>query len=146
MKEILLTLTISICLSTGLAAQHHSHDENDDYIRSLKIAHITEKLQLTPAESEKFWPIYNEYRNKSHERRHTYHKLRESQAVSDAAANEMIDEILKLDASRTADKKIFYTKLRQVISPMKIIKLSKAEHEFKKEILNRIRQNSDKNG
>ena len=32
-----------------------------DRIRALKVAFITDKLKLTPEESEKFWPVYNQY-------------------------------------------------------------------------------------
>ena len=30
-------------------------------MQALKIAFITQRLDLTSAEAEKFWPIYNEY-------------------------------------------------------------------------------------
>jgi len=146
MKEILLILTATICLITSMDAQHHNQDENEDYIQSLKIAHITQKLQLTPRESEKFWPVYNEYRNRSDLRRSRYYSLRDREVDNDEDANQIIEKMLELDAKRTADKKIFYETLRQVISPIKVIKLSKAEHEFKKEILKRIRQPSEGEG
>ena len=30
-------------------------------MKALKTAHITDQLDLTSAEAEKFWPIYNEF-------------------------------------------------------------------------------------
>jgi len=30
----------------------------------MRVSFITTEMQLTPAEAEKFWPIYNEYRDK----------------------------------------------------------------------------------
>ncbi len=35
-------------------------------IQSLKIAFITQKLQLTPDEAQKFWPVYNQYDKEVH--------------------------------------------------------------------------------
>ena len=32
-------------------------------IEALKIAFITQKLQLTTDEAQKFWPVYNQYEN-----------------------------------------------------------------------------------
>jgi hypothetical protein len=31
----------------------------------IKIAFFTKRLNLTPGETEKFWPLYNEYRNEN---------------------------------------------------------------------------------
>ncbi|HLG04086.1 MAG TPA: hypothetical protein VI731_10860, partial [Bacteroidia bacterium] len=33
-------------------------------VQALKVAFITKHLNLTPAEAEKFWPVYNEYQDK----------------------------------------------------------------------------------
>ena len=35
-------------------------------LESFKIQFITKKLALTPAEAEKFWPVYNEQKEASH--------------------------------------------------------------------------------
>ena len=37
---------------------------NRDKIKTLKIAFITEKLDLSEQEAQKFWPIYNKYDKK----------------------------------------------------------------------------------
>ena len=38
--------------------------EVEKAIKVKKIAYITESLELTPDEAEKFWPIYNEFESK----------------------------------------------------------------------------------
>lgn len=47
----------SISFSYG---QKTNHNEK---IQALKIAFITQRLQLTPTEAEKFWPVYSQYEN-----------------------------------------------------------------------------------
>ncbi len=47
----------SISFSYG---QKNNHNEK---IQALKIAFITQRLQLTPTEAEKFWPVYSQYEN-----------------------------------------------------------------------------------
>jgi hypothetical protein len=32
-------------------------------VEALRIAYITEKLNLSPAEAQRFWPVYNSYRD-----------------------------------------------------------------------------------
>jgi len=58
MKHIsILILFISISLNT------FGQDRNDK-IKALKTAYITEQLELTKAEAEKFWPVYNAFEEK----------------------------------------------------------------------------------
>jgi hypothetical protein len=40
--------------------------EQRERLESFRIQFITNKLDLTPAEAEKFWPVYNEQREASH--------------------------------------------------------------------------------
>lgn len=40
--------------------------EHRAQLESFRIQFITKKLNLTPAEAEKFWPVYNEQRAASH--------------------------------------------------------------------------------
>ena len=40
--------------------------EQKERLESFRIQFITKKLDLTPAEAEKFWPVYNEQKEASH--------------------------------------------------------------------------------
>ena len=44
-------------------AQNATGTKSAKKLQALKIAFITQKLQLTSAEAEKFWPVYNQYDN-----------------------------------------------------------------------------------
>ena len=35
--------------------------QNGNRLEALKIAYITKKMDLSPEEAQKFWPIYNQY-------------------------------------------------------------------------------------
>jgi Skp family chaperone for outer membrane proteins len=56
MKSIITLLAITLFSFLSIKAQ-----EGNDKIESLKIAYITKRLLLTPEESQKFWPVYNQY-------------------------------------------------------------------------------------
>ena len=56
MRKILLILFL--CISTAYFC--NAQKEKDD-INTVKIAYITNQLNLTPTEAQKFWPIYNRY-------------------------------------------------------------------------------------
>lgn len=67
MKRLILVLSVLFFAVTGVMAQHDGRPPRGDrsaehaQIASLKVAFITERLALTTAESEKFWPMYNQY-------------------------------------------------------------------------------------
>jgi hypothetical protein len=60
MKKYLLILIIILGSFSFVSAQNGQRAEK---VQELKIAFITQKLQLTSAEAEKFWPVYNSYEN-----------------------------------------------------------------------------------
>ncbi len=55
-------IIFSLLLISGLAfgQMGKKREALEERIKSLKIAFITEKLGLSPEESEKFWPVYNQ--------------------------------------------------------------------------------------
>jgi Skp family chaperone for outer membrane proteins len=56
MKKFILFLAVFAGISYICAAQPPK-----ERIKALKTAYITQELNLTSAEAEKFWPVYNEY-------------------------------------------------------------------------------------
>jgi len=57
MRKILLILFLFISTAYFCNAQKGK----DDDVNTVKIAYITNQLNLTPAEAQRFWPIYNRY-------------------------------------------------------------------------------------
>src|ERR1700751_2005111 len=54
MKRFLLLVSFAFTFLIGVA-------QNGNRLEALKIAYITNKLNLSPEEAQKFWPIYNQY-------------------------------------------------------------------------------------
>ena len=48
---------ILLLITLGSTAQRQKRER----IRTLKVAFITEKLDLTPKEAQEFWPVYNAF-------------------------------------------------------------------------------------
>ena len=61
-KNIFLIIVIGFLSSFSSEAQLKKGGV--EKIRSYKIAYLTEKLNLTENEAQKFWPIYNKYDKK----------------------------------------------------------------------------------
>ncbi len=57
MKKFLLIF----CMFLGLGMMGFAQDNDGGRIQALKIAYLTKKLNLSPEEAQKFWPVYNKY-------------------------------------------------------------------------------------
>jgi hypothetical protein len=139
MKTIVLYITIFLVSANSLAQQNNSK------IKALKIAFITERLNLTETEAQQFWPIYNTFdKNTSKIKREEISKIRKEirqniGTLSDAKANELLDRFIKAENELYNEKTKLVSKLRKVISAQKIILLKVAEDEFNRRMLERMK-------
>lgn len=110
---------------------------NMDKIKALKIAFITEKLNLSEKEAQQFWPIYNSYQeDMSTLKRQAYNTRKniDISAISDDEATQILKEMRINDNKRQALENEFIDKLSKVISAKKIIQIHKLEDDFKRKM------------
>ena len=127
-----LTAIILIVLfgaqATYAQYSHNKFRDHKEKIKTHKIAFITDILNLTPAEAEKFWPVYNENEDRM-EKMHKefgekYHEMAENRPeLSDDEANEFVNARLQQEQKMFDLKKQFHTELKGVISSKKILLL-----------------------
>jgi len=130
MKSLTSILTLCLFLVTSLSAQDAKKEER---IRSLRIAFLTEELQLTPSEAEKFWPIYNEYEK---QRR----KLRKDSKgkMKNLEGDAKVDASFEAQEKQLKLKRVYYDRMKKVIPSKKLAKLDRAEKEFRKKIVKEV--------
>ena len=114
-------------------------------IKTLKVAFITERLSLTSEEAQVFWPIYNEHekntqRIRRKERLEIQSKLMDMDLLTNAEANQLLDELIALEQEKQDLHIEFIDKISQVISPKKTLLLIKAEEDFKRRLLREMQQ------
>jgi hypothetical protein len=145
MKKLALLLLI-------LGPILYGQDGKYEKIKALKTAFITEQLNLSPNEAERFWPVYNSFEDQFHElrkreRTEIFKKLREGvDQLTEAEANELIAKNLELASTELELRKEMTAKLRGIISAKKIIILKKTEEDFKRELLDRYRNSKGQKG
>lgn len=144
MKTKIISL-LFIIMSSLIFAQPRFQQKKEQ-IKALKIAYITDELQLTPEESAKFWPLYNTYDDKQKELRQE--KLKsymnrlnngDIDKMSDKEATVFLNQMETTEDEVYQSRKKFIASLKGVISPVKIIKLKKAEEEFNRKLLKQYR-------
>ena len=85
MKRILITTFIVLVTFSGFSQKS---DKSLEKIESAKIALITQRLDLTPDQAEKFWPIYNEYAHKLRENRQVFDEAKRNYQPNNASEEE----------------------------------------------------------
>lgn len=152
MNKILHILCFALTfLVTGLSAQTQGTSpkgkkdtvqtaSGSERVQALKVAFITKELDLTAAEAEKFWPIYNDYQDKREAARKQlqsdYKKIKDqSKQLSDEEFKRLADEIVSLKVKDAALVSEMNEKLKLVLPPRKLAQLYVAEEDFKKELI-----------
>jgi hypothetical protein len=109
MKRFLLLTCFAFTILIGVA-------QNGRNIEALKIAYITKRLDLSPEEAQKFWPIYNQYAEELKRTRQDAIRSNKSE--------------IELDEATLNIRKKYSALFTQAISPQKIDVFFKSEKEF----------------
>jgi len=120
-------------------------------IKTLKVAFITERLNLTSEEAQTFWPIYNEHEEniesiKRKERVEIRGKLMDFENLSEQEANSLLQQLIALEQEKQELNISYIKRMSDVISSKKTFLLIKAEEDFKKRLLKQIQQRRQKGG
>ena len=139
MKQVLPILIALLFISTAFA-QHPKRKK----IKALKTAHITNELNLTSSEAEKFWPIYNASQEKHHQLRNESRQLRKKlkenfDAISESEAKVILQKSINLQNRMHKERNKLTTDLIQFLPAKKIILLKKAEEDFTRKLIKKFR-------
>lgn len=141
MKKIFLIAAVFI-ITTAKAQQGKGGGAQ---VEQAKIAFLTQKLELTPAEAEKFWPIFNEFRQKQKsvrkERKADMEAIRENgvTALTDKQADEILVSVISDEQKMLDIRKEYLYKFKQVLPSKKVLLLLQAEKDFNKQLIDRVK-------
>tara|TARA_B110000495_G_scaffold147127_1_gene130042 strand:+ start:22 stop:474 length:453 start_codon:yes stop_codon:yes gene_type:complete len=137
MNKILILVIMTFSFSTGFGQGKTSFER----IKALKMAYISEKIDLTDEEETIFWEVYDEYelkiykecRKKLKEIRKKYSKNIDSLTKEEAI--NVLEKVYKIehlavDFEEERDKTLLIN-----LSPKKILKIHLAEYHFNREMV-----------
>ena len=112
-------------------------------LEAARAAVITEQLDLTPEQAQKFWPIYNEYSEKREVlRREFFEERRKMDPKNPDPETEQKVFNLGLDIRQREldlDKEYFF-KMMSVLSGQQMMNLRSAERHFHQMVMNQLQQ------
>ena len=131
MKKIILLILIYAGMAFSASAQEDQRDANR--LQAYKIAFLTRKLNLSPEEAQRFWPIYNKYEDEIRAARIENRQNKATEIVNE-------EKILNI-------RKKYNGEFSKALTSEKVNTLFRSEREFgnivQKELLERRHQRNN---
>ena len=135
----ILPVLLLLCLAGTTIAQSPSKEK----IEALKVAFMNKNMDLSPSEAQAFWPLYNDFQNKREALKRDGSLSKTSIGTITAASDKEVSALLEADFTMRQKEldlqKDFYKKMQLVLPIKKVALYYKSEEEFKKALLNQLK-------
>jgi hypothetical protein len=142
MKRIQLTLAF-ILLAAGFTTLSAQKQDNYKLLQQKRVEFLIQKMDLTVGESQKFWPLFNEYYEKRHElsveNRAKYGDQEMDPKITEKDFLNAINGILDYKEKQAQLTNTYYQQYLQILSAEKVYKLYQLEEEFNKILLKQLK-------
>lgn len=135
MKRILLFGLFFLTFSVFMNAQGQG-----ERVEAMRVAFITQHLDLSPEESANFWPLYNEYKSKTNAIKKSIRDAGDINNMSDSELESLLDRRFDAEQEELNIKREYFKKMRSVLPIRKIARLTVAEKKFKERVLTEIKK------
>lgn len=118
----------TICFVLTLQISSAFAQQNFEAIESEKVAYITKELKLTPAEAQKFFPIYNKYNKEMWEIRRA--KRGSISGRRGNSFNPQKRDVIAFDAKEVELKKAYREEFSKIIGQSRASQFFQVEEDF----------------
>ena len=128
--------------ATGAWAQKGDRFER---IHAAKVAFITDRLHLSSEQSARFWPVYDRYEQEVKELRKRFlGRYNDGQRYpeTEQESRQLIDDNFDFQEQQLALKRKYKDEFLKILSPVQLASLYTAEREFKRILLDRLKDYS----
>ncbi len=134
----------------GLAQRPQFDPQTMELIKTKKIAFLTEQMNLTSQEAEKFWPVYNELEklrfvlmDKKRDLEHSSEMTKPG--MSDADYRKLAMELASTHAKEGKLIEEYNLKLLNILPAEKVVRLYVAEGKFRATLMHEFRKSQQDN-
>lgn len=119
-------------------------DRRED-IEAMKVGFLTRRLNLTTDEAKRFWPVYDQFsaeiKSLREDRNNRYKDARSDfDSMSEKDIEKLVDGEITFRQQELDIIRKYHSSFKQVLPIRKVAKLYRAEEDFKRELLQRIRE------
>lgn len=146
MKTSMLTIFATLgFIAISIAQPGPKHEQKKEKVEAMKIGFITQQMDLTPEEAQKFWPVYNQMSNEIEalrkERKLSRENAKETfETMSDTDIEKLINDEMASRQKELDIHKKYVAQFKTVLSIKKVAQFYKAEEGFKRRLLEKIQE------
>lgn len=151
-KHLLILSMIMFLTSNIIHPGWHNHDHPDfkerrEKMKKYRTWKMTEYLELTPEQSQTFFPKYNQFEKRMHEKGGEIRKLvlkidsmlqKENIELTDADYRKYRNQLLQLEKDRVEMKKEFLQSIDELLNTEQKIKYLIFDDKFKHDMMKKI--------
>ena len=146
-KTLIISLAGSLLMSLPLMGQPAPSapdrplpldHQNKEKLESARIAYFTSRMNLTPDEAARFWPVYNEYRKAMDEARRAnrgeFHELRKMTEDGNTSEVNMKKQLMDfIDGCKKDDEleRLYLDEFLKILPVEKVALMYVAEEDFR---------------
>ena len=130
MKRYFLIIVFLLGSFSLVNAQNDNREKRAEKVQALKIAFITQKLELTSDEAQRFWPVYNRFESEVRQ------VMMDNKLGGDPIDNE--EKVLNV-------KKRYRSEFIKVLGQQKTNTLFNAEKEFRGVLMRQLKNKQGNN-
>ncbi|MBV5315907.1 MAG: hypothetical protein JZU47_21590 [Prolixibacteraceae bacterium] len=142
MKKLFLISMLTIFAVTVLVAQERRgpSPEMFEKIKAEKISFFTSKLDLTPAEAQAFWPVYNEFEKKRFDIQRQIHQFERMPdekitSLSETEIEKMTDNYIGSFEKEALLLKEYNKQFLKILPKKKVLMMYRTENEFRSHLI-----------
>jgi hypothetical protein len=140
---------LAFILSANIIFAQDNTNEKKARLESQKVGFITNKLDLSVSEAQKFWPVYNEFQQKKQEifktRKQMFESLKDkNQQLSNEELTKISDQYIQSQMDESKLSAEYHNRFKQVLPVEKVIRYYWAEEQFKVWLLNEVKNKEGK--
>lgn len=150
MKKLILIFILSSTTLIGFAQRGNGRQGPErrpmrEKVDAMKIGYLTNYLDLTADEAKSFWPVYNKFQDELEQLRrdrklNLLNEQLDFESMSDGELEKMVDGEIAFHQSELDIQKKYHPQFKRILPMKKVAKLYRAEEEFKKRLLEMIRE------
>lgn len=146
-KVILFSILVLFVLCLANAQDREKGKFTPDMfekIKAEKISFFTEKLNLTPAEAQAFWPVYNEFEKRRFEiqrQKHDFERMPDEKydKLSDNEIEKLTNNYIDSFEKEAILLKEYNKQFLKVLPKKKVLLLYRTENEFRGHLIREYR-------
>ncbi len=144
MRIVVLITALFVFLGTTAQVRKTSYEEvrsATDKIEAMEVAFLSQALELSSDEAQKFWPIFNDIKDERNELKIAKNKLMFDMAknfntMSDEQSQAYVDQMFAIEKGlNESNFESRHRKIIKIIGPKRFLQLKKAEVDFRRQLL-----------